>query len=192
MRECINHPGKDGVYRCARCRRYFCPVCVELIGDKAYCYECLKEIVKESRENIKKSLTLRVGVSSIVALMIALMSLHNSVPALMYVYNNPSGMYEPFSNALIINAFSFVMGLAFLFLSIGLATTAKWTYNYGMVISAVNFIVELLKILNSRGGIELILSNPQSDATAFFIIMVVGSLMLFIAILGSRKELLGW
>jgi len=87
MPECINHPGKEGIYKCARCKRHFCLVCVELIGDKAYCFDCLKEIVKESREGTVKSLTMKVMVSSIVSLMIAVVSLYNALPLLLVIYD---------------------------------------------------------------------------------------------------------
>jgi len=197
MPECTNHPGKEGMYRCGRCRKYFCLVCVELIDDKAYCFECLKEIVKESREETKKSLTVRVGASSLVALMIAIVSLSSSIPAVMYLYKysmeySTGGIYEPPSKAIMANALFLVIGVAFLVLSAGLATTKSWAYRYGLVISAVTFIIELIRVFSYAGGIEAMLGNSEGNANAFFIIMFMGSFVLFLAILGSRKELLGW
>lgn len=192
MPECVNHPGKEGVYRCSRCRKYFCPVCVELIGDRAYCYECLKEIVKESRENVKKSLTLKVGISSLVSLLMAIVSFDKSVPILEYIYKNSTGIYEPVSGALVYPILWLLIGIAFLVLSVGLASTRKWTYRYGIAISVVAFVVEVFITMKAPGGLEAILNSPQSEAGAFFIIIIFGSFILFISILSSRRELLGW
>ncbi|MCX6776571.1 MAG: hypothetical protein NTY73_01195 [Candidatus Micrarchaeota archaeon] len=192
MSECINHPGKEGMYKCARCKRHFCLVCVELIGEKAYCFDCLKEIVKESREGKVKSLTMKVMVSSIVSLMIAVVSLYNALPLLRLIYKNLMGSYEPLSIITPNDTLYFATGLAFLALSVGLATTKRWAYKYGIVVSAVAFVIGIVNAMSFPGGIEGILSTPQSNATALFIIMAVGPLILLVSILGSRKELLGW
>jgi len=191
MSECINHPGKEGMYKCARCKRHFCLVCVELIGEKAYCFDCLKEIVKESREGKVKSLTMKVMVSSIVSLMIAVVSLYNARQLLLVMYNDLMGGSEPLGITTN-NAMYLALGLAFLALSVGLATTKRWAYKYGIVVSAVAFVIGIVNAMSFPGGIEGILSTPQSNATALFIIMAVGPLILLVSILGSRKELLGW
>jgi len=192
MAECINHPGKEGIYKCARCKRHFCSVCVELIDDKAYCFDCLKEIVKESREGAVKSLTVRVIISSLVSLLIAVVSLHTAMALLLYMYRNLMGNYEPLSAITQNDALYFVIGLAFLALSIGLATTKRWSYRYGIVVNTITFAIGIARAVSFPGGIEAILSTPQSDAAAFFVVMTLGPLILLLAILGSRKELAGW
>jgi len=192
MAECINHPGKEGIYKCARCKRHFCLVCVELIDDKAYCFDCLKEIVKESREGTVKSLTIRVIISSLVSLLIAAVSLHNAMNVLLLIYKNLMGNYESVGSITQNDAIYFVTGLAFLALSVGLATTKRWSYRYGIVISTIAFAIGVVKALSFPGGIPAILSTPQSDAAALFIVMALGPLLLLLAILGSRKELVGW
>jgi len=191
MPDCVNHPGKEGIYRCARCKRYFCPICVELISDKAYCYECLKEIVRESREEARKGLTLKLGVGSILAFLIALASLKDAIPFLIYIYKNSVGFYEPYSPDLIPYVFSFIVGLVLLALSLGLATTKRWAYRYGIAISFVIFIVNFLKAFSS-GVVEKALANPYSLEGAFFVTTVIGPFVLFAIVISSRKELLGW
>jgi len=85
----------------------------------------------------------------------------------------------------------FAIGLAFLALSAGLAATKGWAYRYGIVISAVAFVIGIVNAMSFPGGIGTILSTPQSDVAALFIIMALGPLILLLAILGSRKELVG-
>lgn len=191
MPECVNHPGKEAMYRCARCGRYFCTICVELIGEKAYCYECLKEIVRETREEGRRGLTLKVGVAAILAFLIALASFRDSIPFLVYVYENSFGFYRPFSRELVPYILSFVIGLVFLALSLGLGTTRKWSYKYGIAISVVVLVIQFLKVL-STGIVGEMLNDPYSPAAIIFIAMVIGPFMLFALILISRKELLGW
>lgn len=191
MSECVNHPGKEGIYKCARCKRHFCSVCVELIDDKAYCFDCLKEIVKESREERVKSLTLKLMVSGIISFIIAVVSLYNARQLLLVMYDNLMGGSEPLGITTN-NAMYLALGLAFLALSVGLIVTKRWAYRYGMVISAVAFIIGVDNAMSFPGGISKILSTPQSNETAFFIIMALGPLIVLLAILGSRKELVGW
>ncbi|MCX6775545.1 MAG: hypothetical protein NT130_01720 [Candidatus Micrarchaeota archaeon] len=166
-------------------------VCVELIGDKAYCFDCLKEIVKESREGTVKSLTMKVMVSSVVSLMIAVVSLYNALPLLLLIYKNMMGSYEPLSIIAPKDMLYFAIGLAFLALSVGLAATKGWAYGCGIVISAVAFVIGIVNSMSFPGGVGTILSTPQSDVAALFIIMALGPLILLLAILGSRKELVG-
>ncbi|MEM3555806.1 MAG: hypothetical protein QXF56_03770 [Candidatus Micrarchaeia archaeon] len=191
MPNCVNHPGKEGIYRCARCKRYFCTICVELIGDKAYCYECLKEIVRESREEARKGLTLKLGVGSVLALLIALASLRDAIPFLLYVYKNSVGFYEPYSPYLIPYVFSFIIGLVLLALSLGLATTSRWAYRYGIAITFIILVINFLKAF-STGMADRMLANPYGSEAAFFGTMVLGPFLLFAIVLISRKELLGW
>lgn len=194
MAECINHPGKEGIYRCSRCKKHFCLACVEVIDDKAYCYDCLKEIVKEVREESRRSLTITVLVASLLSLLLVIVSLNDSYPLLeyipKYIYASTAGLHESLSYTLLYQAPSLVIGLAFLVLSFGLATTKKWSYRYGIVISAVTIIVELVKAMNIPGGMEFFISNPLSNLGVW--IMIVGPLMVLIAVFESRKELLGW
>ncbi len=196
MAECINHPGKEGIYKCARCKKHFCLACVELIDDKAYCYDCLKEIVKEVREETVKSLTLKILAASLLALLIAIVSLHDSYQLLGYlpvfVYNNSIGLHETFNNSLLSEAPSLAIGLASLALGAGLATTNKWSYRAGIIISVITFIVELMRAMNLPGGIEFFRDNPTSNVSLFYGIMVIGPLLVLVAVFGSRKELVGW
>jgi predicted nucleic acid-binding Zn ribbon protein len=196
LAECINHPGKEGIYKCARCKKHFCLACVELIDDKAYCYDCLKEIVKEVREETRKSLTLRILMASLLALLVAIVSLHDSYLLLeyipVYIYKNTVGPREPFNNELLSDAPSLVIGLAFFALSAGLATTKGWSYRYGIVVCVISFVVELMRAMNLPGGIEFFKNNPTSNTSLFYAIMIIGPLMVLIAVAGSRRELTGW
>lgn len=196
MAECINHPGKEGIYRCARCRKHFCLACVELIDDKAYCYDCLKEIVKEVRGESRKSLTISILVASFLSLLLTIVSLHDSYGLLvyipMYIYKTSLGSGGPFDIAMLSEAPSLIIGLAFLVLSSGLATTKKWSYRYGIVVCVITFILELTKAMNIPGGMEYFENNLMSNVSVFYGIMIMGSLLVLIAIFGSRRELTGW
>ncbi|NYZ78741.1 hypothetical protein H0N99_01190 [Candidatus Micrarchaeota archaeon] len=196
MAECVNHPGKEGIYRCTRCRKHFCLACVELIDDKAYCYDCLKEIVKEVREETRKSLTMSILVASLLALLLTIVSLHDSYGLLayipMYIYKASFGSGGPFDNAMLSEAPSLIIGLAFLALSSGLATTKKWSYRYGIVVCVITFILELTKALNIPGGMEYFENNLMSNVSVFYGIMIMGPLLVLIAIFGNRRELTGW
>jgi hypothetical protein len=196
LAECINHPGKEGIYRCARCRKHFCLACVELIDDKAYCYDCLKEIVKEVRGESRKSLTISILVASFLSLLLTIVSLHDSYGLLvyipMYIYKTSLGSGGPFDIAMLSEAPSLIIGLAFLVLSSGLATTKKWSYRYGIVVCVITFILELTKAMNIPGGMEYFENNLMSNVSVFYGIMIMGSLLVLIAIFGSRRELTGW
>lgn len=196
MAECINHPGKEGIYRCSRCKKHFCLACVELIDDKAYCYDCLKEIVKEVREDTRKSFTLHVLFASLLALLLAIVSLHDSYTLIeyipVYVYKNSLGTQEAFDNTLLSQVPSLAMGIGFLALCVGLATTKKWSYRYGLILSAIVFVFELFKAMNIPEGVEFFKNNPLSNLSVFYAIMVVGPLLVLVTVFGSRKELIGW
>jgi hypothetical protein len=196
LAECINHPGKEGIYRCAKCKKHFCLACVELIDDKAYCYDCLKEIVKEVREETVKSLTLKILIAALLALLVAIVSMHKSYELLQYmpgyIYKMSVGSHEPFNTNLLSNVPALVIGLAFLALGGGLAATKKWSYRYGLVICIVSFVVELMDAMNIQGGIEFFQSYPLSETSLFYGIMVIGPLFILIAVFGSRRELTGW
>jgi hypothetical protein len=185
LAECINHPGKEGIYRCARCKKHFCLACVELIDDKAYCYDCLKEIVKEVREESRKSLTLMILGASLLALLLATVNLRD---AYLKVTSHDSNMllgYAPFY------AYNLVIGVAFLVLSFGLAVTEKWSYRYGITLTVITLVVELLMAMNTQGGIEFFVSNPLSNLSLLYGIMILGPLFILIILFESRRELGG-
>lgn len=73
--ECVNHPGKEALYKCTRCKKNYCAVCIELIDDRPYCFDCLKEIVRKSMSESRKGLTLNLMVAAMIAVVIALMSI---------------------------------------------------------------------------------------------------------------------
>ncbi len=49
MVRCVNHPDREAVAKCRRCGRNFCEADLEEVGNYHYCFECLKEISRESR-----------------------------------------------------------------------------------------------------------------------------------------------
>lgn len=194
MAECINHPGKEGIYRCSKCKKHFCLACVELIEDKAYCYDCLREIVKEVREDTKKSLTLQILFASLLALLVAIVSLRQSYTLLAYipgyVYARSVGSKVAFDNTLLYEVPALVIGLGFLALCAGLATTKKWSYRYGLIVSVIVFVYELVEAMNYPGGIDLLKADP--NLSIFYGIMVIVPILVLVLVFGSRRELLGW
>lgn len=195
MSECINHPGKEGIYKCTRCKKHFCLACVELIDDKAYCYDCLKEIVKEVREEARKSLTLRILAASLLAFLVAILGLYYSSALLeripVYVYMTSRGSQETFNSSLLSEAPSLMMGLAFLILGIGLATTNRWSYWYGIVLCLVALIFGLTGAMN-LGGIDYFMNNATSSLGLFYECIVIGPLLILVAVFESKRELTGW
>jgi hypothetical protein len=193
LAECINHPGKEGICRCARCKKHFCMACVELIDDKAYCYDCLKEIVKEVRGETRKSLTLKILAASLLALLVAIVSLHDAYALLeylpMYIYRMSVGSHETFDSSLLVWTPSLIIGLAFLALGSGLAATKKWSYWYGVALCVVILIFELIGA-NNLGGVDYFMDNPTSNVSLFHEAMIIGPLLILVAVFGSRRELI--
>jgi hypothetical protein len=168
---------------------------VELIDDKAYCYDCLKEIVKDVRGETRKSLTMRILAASLLALLVAIVSLHDAYALLeylpTYIYRMSVGSHDTFDSSLLAWTPSLIIGLAFLALGFGLATTKKWSYWYGIALSAVILIFDLIGAIN-LGGISYFMDNPMSNVSLFHEAMMIGPLLLLVAVFGSRRELTGW
>jgi hypothetical protein len=168
---------------------------VELIDEKAYCYDCLKEIVKDVRGESRKALTVSILVASLLSLLLAIVSLHDAYGLIVYIstylYNGYLISGKAFDSTMLPEAPSLIIGLAFLVLSYGLAVTSRWSYKYSIVICVITFIFELTDAMN-RISIEFLQKNPTSVLSIFYGIMVIGSLLVLIAVLESRRELTGW
>jgi len=73
MASCANHPEEEAVVKCRRCGRNFCGACVDKLAETSYCFECLKAMIRETREPEASKLNAAIAGGALIQLLIGIM-----------------------------------------------------------------------------------------------------------------------
>lgn len=196
--KCVNHPDRDAVYRCTVCKKHYCAACVELIDNKPYCFDCLKGIVRKTRSEITKGLTLNLMVAAMIAVLIAVMSI-TLTPDLIDLFFKASRDLTAFTKITALQLQGLAYAVLLIAVAFGIFTTKAWSFYLGILLNALVLMIGIVGFVRgevfgaSKGECYLTtLANfPLSICTSLFIVFVMGPTILLIVILSSKKELVG-
>jgi predicted nucleic acid-binding Zn ribbon protein len=196
--ECINHPGKEALYKCTVCKKDYCAVCIELVDDRPYCFDCLKEIVKKTRSESKKGLTMNLMVAAMIAVVIALMSIALT-PGLIELLFKIGSDLTAIRQMNVQQLQGLTYATLLVLMAVGILTTNYLSFYVGIGLNVFVLIAEVIGF--SRGEVfgaakgecfyTTLMKYPLSNCTPLFIFFVIGPLILLITLLDSRDELVG-
>jgi len=180
MASCYNHRDREAVVKCRRCGKGYCDACVDKLGETYYCFDCMKEMIQESREPERTSklnaalaagafIQLAIGIvllwagrATLSALIAAAQA--GNAQAFLMAGGGASALAVPIAGALL------CVGLA-----VGIFANKKLAYYLGLL-----FNIALLGY-NAYG-----LSNRTVAEPALSIVLIAGPLIVLLALLLNR------
>ena len=196
--ECVNHPGKEALYKCTLCKKNYCAICTELVDDRPYCFDCLKEIVRKTRSESKKGLTINLMIAAMIAVVIALMSIALT-PGLIELLIKIGSDLTAIRHMSVQQLQGLTYATLLILMAVGILTTNYLSFYLGIGLNAFVLIAEVIGF--SKGEVfgaargecyyATLLKYPLSNCTPLLIFFVLGPLILLITLLSSRNELIG-
>lgn len=155
MAECANHPGRQAVLRCVKCKRWYCESCAEGSDTNAYCFSCLQDIAMKTKQvkygSAANMIILGAALSAALGILllyedvgvIAFPSIQFSVKALQGFASTPGAQTAGLA----------LGGMTIYFiLAIGIIANRKWSYYLGLLANAGVFYWKSNELYLGIGG----------------------------------------
>ncbi|MFH1471137.1 MAG: hypothetical protein ABIF01_05290 [Candidatus Micrarchaeota archaeon] len=172
---CINHPKRDAVGTCMFCRNMFCDICLERVGEKNLCIDCVEAMAEASVAIREKSfLTLKQMAAGALFILLGLAVAAKGVFALVNILKDlffSNAPPQSIGGELIgLLGFEAVSVLAYLISGYGLLMSRGWSHWLGLAISAgtLLYAISSLFSLQSRFGFLLL----TASGTALILIVL--------------------
>ncbi len=171
---CLNHPEQAAAGSCMFCRNFFCEHCLETVGERKLCLDCLEAMAESSLEIPERSfLTTRQMAAGAMLLLLGLaVAAKSALDAIglvqAFLFSRASGANLPAEA--IYFSIEGAKVLVYLFSGYGILMTREWSYWLGLAVSAGTLLFSMYGLLSgpTRFGVLLF----TASATALFLIAI--------------------
>ncbi len=172
--KCLNHPNLDAVGACMFCRNVFCEGCLENVGERKLCLDCVEAMAESSIAIKEKSFlsTKQMAAGGILVLLgfaVAARGLYSGVRLVQELFFSKSASVSlPGEIAgLVVEA---LKALAYLASGYGILLSESWSYWLGLALSIGTIIFAMYSLLSvpSKFGVLLL----TASATALILIVM--------------------
>ncbi len=175
--KCLNHPKADAANSCMFCKNLFCENCLESIGDKKLCLDCMESMAESSlatRESsfLTQKLMAAGGILLVLGVFVASASAIRLVHLVQVLFLG-KGASTPITAEVVDLSINLLKMLAYFASGYGVLMSRSWAYWLSIAVSVGTFVFAIYDLMTTPGRFGVLLLT--ASLTVLILIAISGN-----------------